>query len=259
MAIEKKNKPSKVRPLSRLRELCQSNKKVLFEGTEEGTHVLYFKDTLGIYDRNFGCSGSLNNRMSELFLSRIESIGVETHFIKRLSMCEQLVKALEVLPFSIRIHNFAFGDFAKRFNICEGTMFAEPILEFIVVDQEKKPHFVSTQQIVALGLADEEEIKSILEKVGRINDFMNGQFLALGMRLGFYKVEFGRLYFSDIFNDHKIILSDSFNMEDMLILDVESGYTQLNGFTCDEVAQRFGIDKPGGVPDLRRTFKNADS
>ena len=79
---------------TRRKELFNGRTKILFDGPEPGTLVLYFKDSLDQKEDLEASSahGALNNRFSELLMQRLNQIGVETHLIKRLNMREQLVR-----------------------------------------------------------------------------------------------------------------------------------------------------------------------
>lgn len=248
----------------RRRHLYEGKTKTLFDGPEPGTFVLYFKDVCHLQDKVIVTGkGVINNRLSEMFMSRLSEIGIQTHFLRRLNMREQLVRATEVLPFHVVVHNLAIGHFASRLGLEEAMLLPEPIPEFHVKNKKGKDSVVSERHLLTLGWADEEEIKSISEIVQRVNDFLCGQFLALGLRLMRYSLEFGRVYLSDYMGDTQILLVDEISLDNCYILDIKTGKrldvhclpaNDLIGFNqtvlYQDLAKRFGLLTEGGPADL---------
>ncbi|RZI46427.1 phosphoribosylaminoimidazolesuccinocarboxamide synthase [Candidatus Finniella inopinata] len=248
----------------RRRHLYEGRTKTLFDGPDPGTFVLYFKDNCKKQD---GVSvigkGVINNRLSEMFMVRLNEIGVQTHLIRRLNMREQLVRATQNLPCHVIVHNLAIDNFAKRLGLEEGMLLPEAIPEFHVKSKDYAESVISERHITALGWADEDELDCIKEMTQRINDFLCGQFIALGLRLIRYQLEFGRVYLSDYMGDTQIVLIDEISADSCCVLDIESGerldIDSLSGEDlghCDQrsryqkLAEKFGLLKAGGPADL---------
>ena len=254
----------------RRRHLYEGRTKTLFDGPDPGTFVLYFKDNCKRQDNKLVTGkGVINNRMSEMFMVRLNEIGVQTHFLRRLNMHEQLVRATEVLPFYVVVHNLAFGNFAKRLSLEEGVLLPEAIPEFQVKNKQVSDSVVSERHITTLGWADADELDCIKEMTQRINDFLCGQFIALGLRLMRYNLEFGRVYLSDYLSDTQIILIDEINVDSCSVLDIASGQRlDIDSLSdedlrlCDQrslyhkLAGRFGLLTPGGPTDLLNREEN---
>ncbi|MFM2350400.1 MAG: hypothetical protein RIR04_1366, partial [Pseudomonadota bacterium] len=126
--------------MARRKKVYEGNAKILYEGPEPGTLIQYFKDD-GVAASNDAQpvaavegKGVLNNRLSEFFMTGLNSIGVPTHFIRRLNMREQLVRMAEILPLEVVVRNFAAGDISTRLGIPEGTALPRPIVEYYFKD-----------------------------------------------------------------------------------------------------------------------------
>jgi phosphoribosylaminoimidazole-succinocarboxamide synthase len=63
-------------------------------------------------------------------MTGLNEIGVPTHFIRRINMREQLVRAVEIIPLEVVVRNIAAGSISKRLGIEEGTPLPRPIVEF---------------------------------------------------------------------------------------------------------------------------------
>ena len=120
--------------MSRRRQIYEGKAKVLFEGPEPGTIVQYFKDDATAFNAKkkgiITGKGVINNRISEYLMSRLNEIGVSTHFVRRLNMREQLVKAVEIIPIQVTVRNIAAGSLSERLGITEGTPLPRSIIEY---------------------------------------------------------------------------------------------------------------------------------
>ena len=117
--------------MARRKKLYEGKAKILFEGPEPGTLVQYFKDDATAFNAEKRATiegkGVLNNRLSEFFMTGLNTIGVPTHFIKRLNMREQLIRSVEIIPLEVVVRNTAAGSLSKRLGIEEGTPLPRPI------------------------------------------------------------------------------------------------------------------------------------
>ncbi len=92
----------------------------------------------------------------------------------------------------------------------------------------------------------------------RINDFLSGLFLGIGIRLIDFKIEFGRLYEGD---DVRIVLADEISPDSCRLWDIETNEKMdkdrfrrdLGGAeeAYQEVARRLGILPEGGPRDIK--------
>ena len=143
-------------------------------------------------------------------------------------------------------------------------MLPEPIPELHVRTKGLFDSVISTRHITGLGWADTDEVETLLNITQRINDFLCGQFLALGIRLMRYSLSFGRVYLSDFMGDTQIILIDEITPDNCHLLDLKTGERlDLNKDSSEDVfdeqkgakiyqdiARRFGLLDAGGPPDL---------
>lgn len=208
----------------RRHQLSDEVGKTIYDGPEPGTYVLYFKDDIALEKNTMSTHGKgvINNRISELIMTRLNDLRIETHFIRLLNMREQLVQATEALPFLLTLHNFASGTFAHRLGLEEGSSLSKPIPEFSLRNEELNYPIVAAEHLTSLGWCQFEEIDEILLTTQRINDFLTGQFLALNIRLLNFKLEFGRLYNSDL-TDSRIVVTGEICLDTCNLLDVKTG------------------------------------
>jgi len=248
--------------MTRRRQVYEGKAKVLFEGPEPGTLVQYFKDDATAFNNKkkgtITGKGVLNNRISEYLMQRIGEIGVPTHFVRRLNMREQLIKEVEIIPLEIVVRNVAAGSLSTRLGIAEGTILPRSLVELYYKNDELNDPMVTEEHITAFGWATTQEIDEILHLSLRVNDFLSGLFLGIGIRLVDFKLEFGRHWANE---EMRIILADEISPDNCRLWDVKtSEKMDKDRFRRDlgnvaeayqEVARRLGILPEGGPRDMK--------
>ena len=156
--------------------------------------------------------GVLNNRISEYIFQHLNDIGVPTHFIRRLNMREQLIREVEIIPLEVVVRNVAAGSLATRLGIEEGTQLPRSIIEFYYKNDALNDPMVSEEHITAFGWATPQEIDDIMALAIRVNDFLSGLFLGVGIRLVDFKMECGRLWEGDMM---RIVVADEISPDSL--------------------------------------------
>ncbi len=247
--------------MSRRRQIYEGKAKVLFEGPEPGTLVQYFKDDATAFNNQkrgtITGKGVLNNRISEYLMMRIGEIGIPTHFVRRLNMREQLVKEVEIIPIEVIVRNVAAGSFSERLGIAEGTALPRSIVEFCLKSDELGDPLITEEHITAFGWAAPHEIDEMMSMSLRINDFLSGVFLGIGIKLVDFKLEFGR-YFNN--EEQRTILADEISPDNCRLWDLQTNEKMdkdrlrrdLGGAAeaYQEVARRLGIMPESGPRDF---------
>jgi phosphoribosylaminoimidazole-succinocarboxamide synthase len=248
--------------MSRRRQVYEGKAKILFEGPEPGTLVQYFKDDATAFNAKkkgiITGKGVLNNRISEYLMTRLEEIGIPTHFIRRLNMREQLVREVEIIPIEVVIRNVAAGSFSERFGVPEGQALPRSVVEYYYKNDQLGDPMVSEEHITAFGWATTQDLDDIMALSLRINDFLYGLFLGVGVKLIDFKIEFGRLWNEE---EMRIVLADEISPDCARLWDVKTNEKMdKDRFRRDlgkveeayqEVARRLGIFPEGGPRDLK--------
>ncbi len=209
----------------RRKVLYEGKAKTLYEGPEPGTVIQYFKDDVtaqnGTKKAVINGKGVLNNRISAHIMTKLEGIGVPTHFLKSLNMREQLVRQVEIVPIEVVIRNVAAGSLCSRLGLKEGTVLPYPLVEFYYKKDELNDPMVNENHIVTMGWADPFELEEMVALAWRINDYLNGLFEGIDIRLIDFKVEFGRLFGE--YDELYILLADEISPDNCRLWDVKTG------------------------------------
>src|ERR1700674_3618275 len=248
--------------MSRSRRIYEGKAKVLFEPPEPGTLVQYFKDDSSVFNNHVKGTiigkGVLNTRISEYLMTRLGEAGIPTHFVRRLNMREQLVREVEIIPLEVVVRNVAAGSLATRLGIEEGTQLPRSIIEFYYKNDQLNDPMVSEEHITAFGWANTQELDDIIALAIRVNDFLSGLFLGVGIRLVDFKMECGRLWENDL---ARIVVADEISPDTCRLWDIKTNNKldkdrfrrDLGGLVeaYTEVARRLGIMAEGEPPQGR--------
>ncbi|PZX13624.1 phosphoribosylaminoimidazole-succinocarboxamide synthase [Palleronia aestuarii] len=238
--------------MARRKKIYEGKAKIMYEGPEPGTLVQYFKDDATAFNAEKRATiegkGVLNNRLSEFFMKGLTQIGVPNHFIKRINMREQLIRSVEIIPLEVIVRNFAAGSLSTRMGLAEGTALPRPIVEFCLKDDKLGDPLVSEEHITAFGWATQQDLDDMVSLALRVNDFMSGLMLAVGIKLVDFKIEIGRIWDNDF---QRLIVADEISPDSCRLWDIETGQKldkdvfrrDLGNLTdaYTEVARRLGV------------------
>jgi len=253
--------------MARGKKIYEGKAKTLYEGPEPGTIIQYFKDDATAFNAQkkdtIEGKGVLNNILCEYFMTGLNTIGVPTHFLKRLNMREQLVRACEIVPLEVIVRNVAAGSMSKRLGMEEGTQLPRPIVEYCLKDDSLGDPLVTEEHIAAFGWASQQDMDDILSLALRVNDFMAGVMYGVGIKLVDFKIEIGRVYDGDF---QRLIVADEISPDSCRLWDIETGekldkdvFRRDLGSLTDaytEVAKRLGVLPKGATPMARPTLIN---
>ncbi|MCC6008164.1 MAG: phosphoribosylaminoimidazolesuccinocarboxamide synthase [Rhodobacteraceae bacterium] len=253
--------------MARRKLVYDGKAKTLYEGPEPGTLVQYFKDDTTANNAQKHAivegKGVINNRLSEFFMTALSGIGVPTHFIRRLNMREQLIRSVEIIPLEVVVRNLAAGSLSRRLGLEEGSALPRPIIEFYFKDDKLGDPLVTEEHIVAFGWASQQDLDDMVALAVRVNDFLSGLLLGVGIRLVDFKIEIGRIWEGDFM---RLIVADEISPDSCRLWDIETGRKlDKDVFRLDlgdlgdaytEVARRLGVMPEVAAPRTRPRLMN---
>jgi phosphoribosylaminoimidazole-succinocarboxamide synthase len=201
-------------------KLYEGKAKILYATDDKDLVIQYFKDEAtagngkkkGIVDEK----GIMNNGISSKVFEFLSANGVPTHFVKKLSDREMLVKKVEIVKLEVIIRNRAAGSLCRNYGAKEGQTLACPILEFCLKDDAFNDPLMNEYHVKALGIATDKEVEKIKEITFKVNELMKKFFLALNIELIDFKLEFGR-------HKGEILLADEVSPDTCRLWEVGTG------------------------------------
>ena len=113
------------------------------------------------------------------------------------------------------VRNVAAGSFSKRLGVAEGTLLAEPTIEFSYKNDALGDPFINDSYAKALKIATKEEIETITNYAFKVNEILKEVFLKCNLKLIDFKIEFGRFH-------GDIILADEISPDTCRLWDVKT-------------------------------------
>lgn len=158
--------------------------------------------------------GQINNEISTLVFEYLKQNQIPTHFIKKISATEELVKKVTIVPLEMVTRNLAAGHFASRFGVQEGQVFKTPVEETYYKSDELDDPFINESQIAALQIVSQADLSYMWQLSRQVNQLLSGLFLKANLRLVDFKLEFGRLASGEI------VLADEFSPDNCRLWDL---------------------------------------
>ena len=200
-------------------ELFSGKAKSVFKTDDPGLFVLQFRNDTSAFDgikvEKLEDKGKVNNIFNAFIMEKLEQAGIKTHFVKKLSATDSLVKNLDMLPVECVVRNLAAGSICKRYGIEEGLEIDPPTFEFFLKDDALHDPMINDYHIVSFGWADPAHIEEMKKQTFRVNEVLKDLFKAGNMLLVDYKLEFG-LY------NGELLLGDEFSPDGCRIWDADT-------------------------------------
>jgi phosphoribosylaminoimidazole-succinocarboxamide synthase len=201
-----------------MRELLYEGKaKRIFRTDDEQTVLIEYKDSATAFNgqkkADITGKGRLNNEITSLLFLKLKENGIPSHFIKRISETEQLVKRVTIIPLEVVVRNIAAGSLSKRLGIEEGKELTKPLVEFYLKNDDLGDPLLTTDHIYELNIATKEELTILKEKALKINTVLSSFFTELDINLIDFKLEFGKDH------DGQILLADEISPDTCRLWD----------------------------------------
>jgi phosphoribosylaminoimidazole-succinocarboxamide synthase len=201
-------------------QLYEGKAKKIFATDDEQVVWIEYKDSAtafnGVKKAEIAGKGRLNNEITSLIFEKLRDKGMDSHFIKRISETEQLVKKVTIVPLETVVRNIAAGSFAKRLGLEEGIKLSRPIVEFYYKDDALGDPLLTDDHIEVLGIAAKEDKELIKEKALKVNEVLSSLFAELNIKLIDFKLEFGK----DV--EGNILLADEISPDTCRLWDAET-------------------------------------
>ncbi len=159
--------------------------------------------------------GIVNNEVSSHLFQYLETFGIQTHFVEKLSEREMVCKRLDIIKIEVVMRNIAAGTLVKRYGLEEGFQLPIPIAEIYLKNDALGDPLINDDHALILNLASPEEITFLKQTAWKINAILREYFLSKGLKLVDFKLEFGR-------HNGLILLGDEISPDTCRLWDAET-------------------------------------
>jgi phosphoribosylaminoimidazole-succinocarboxamide synthase len=160
--------------------------------------------------------GIINNNLTAYIFNYLEKHGVKTHFVKKVSDNEMIIKKLKIIPIEVVVRNIAAGSLLKKSNLKEGQELKEPIVEFYYKDDALGDPLINDSHALAMKLANQKELNTLRKTARKINSLLKPFFKKRGLKLVDFKLEFGKD------SKGKILLGDEITPDTCRLWDLKT-------------------------------------
>ena len=206
--------------MNKIDKIYEGKAKILYTTDDPGLLIQYFKDDATAFNAQkrgtIAAKGIMNNGIASKIFEHLTKEGLKTHFVKKLSDREMLVKRVEIVPVEVIVRNRAAGSLCRLLGLQEGLHLACPTLEFCFKKDELGDPLINEYHIRALNIATDEEVKKITALAFGINEALKKFFLKLNIELIDFKLEFGR-------HQGEVILADEISPDTCRLWEVGTG------------------------------------
>ena len=200
--------------------LYEGKAKKVYSTESENEFIVYFKDDATAFNgekkAQISSKGILNNKISTIIFEMLHEEQIKTHFVKKISEREMLVKKVEILPLEVIVRNITAGSFCKIYGVEEGIVLDEPIFELSYKNDAYGDPMLNDDHAVAMKLATREELQFLRNEALKINEIMKEFFLKMNLKLVDFKLEFGRY-------NGEIVLADEISPDTCRFWDATTG------------------------------------
>jgi len=204
------------------RELLYEGKaKQVWRTPDADLLIQHFKDDATAFNAQkrgtIASKGIVNNRISEVLFKLLEEKGVPTHFVRRLSERDMLIRACEIVKVEVVVRNIIAGSLAQRLGRPEGELLPEPIVEHYYKDDALGDPMINDWHVRFLKLATAAELAGINQMALTVNGILREFLDARDIVLVDFKLEFGR-------HHGRMLLADEIGPDTCRLWDKATGH-----------------------------------
>ncbi|HZR81970.1 MAG TPA: phosphoribosylaminoimidazolesuccinocarboxamide synthase [Candidatus Binatia bacterium] len=182
--------------MERREKIYEGKAKQIWTTDDPDRVIQWFKDDATAFNAQkrgtIADKGVVNNAVSEVLFRELERAGARTHFVERLSDREMLVRRLAIVPVELVIRNVVAGSLAQRLGIEEGRELPRPVVELYYKNDALGDPMINQWHATIFGLATERDLDEMIASALRVNEVLRPFFLARGLLLVDFKLEYGR-------------------------------------------------------------------
>ncbi|WP_111413179.1 phosphoribosylaminoimidazolesuccinocarboxamide synthase [Billgrantia lactosivorans] len=205
--------------MEKRQELYAGKAKSVYATDDPDLLVLHFRDDTSAFDgermESLARKGRVNNRFNAFIMEQLAAAGIPTHFEKRLSETESLVKKLDMIPVECVVRNLAAGGLVKRLGVEEGRELTPPTFELFLKNDALHDPMINESLAETFGWATPEQLAEMKALTFRVNEVLKQLFADGGLLLVDYKLEFG------LFKG-RIVLGDEFSPDGCRLWDAKT-------------------------------------
>lgn len=206
--------------MEKRQELYAGKAKSVYTTDDDDLLVLWFRNDTSAFDgkkvEQLERKGAVNNQFNAAIMEKLAAAGVPTHFVRKLSPTESLVRKMTMIPLECVVRNISAGSLCRRLGVEEGQDLTPPTFELFLKNDALGDPMVNEYHARSFGWATDEQLEKMKALTFRVNEVLKALFLEGDMLLVDFKLEFG------VTGDGQVVLGDEFSPDGCRLWDRNS-------------------------------------
>ena len=219
--------------------IYEGKAKKVFSHDDKDKVLIEFKDDATAFNAlkkaQFEGKGKLNCLISARIFELLKKNNIPTHFLELKNEYTMIAQKIRVIPLEIVIRNTAYGSLCKQTTIKPGTVFAKPLLDIYLKNDELNDPLITKDRIALMNIVSTNDLNLIIDLTLKINVILKSFFKSIQLKLVDFKLEFGYDF------EDKILLGDEISPDNCRLWDLN----QKNGTIVSLDKDRFRNDLGG--------------
>lgn len=177
-------------------KLYEGKAKILYASDDPYIVLAQFKDDTTAFNAQkqgtIADKGIVNATVSAHLFTLLEKSGIPTHFIDQPAADQLRLQKLRMIPLEVVVRNVVAGSLVKRTGLSNGTVLAEPIVEFYYKDDALGDPLLNDSHILSvLKLVTAPQLSELHTSALEVNSILSQFYVDCGIRLIDFKLEYG--------------------------------------------------------------------
>ena len=198
--------------------IYEGKAKKVFSHNDADKVIIEFKDDATAFNAlkkaKFEGKGKLNCLISSKIFELLTKNNIPTHFIELQNENTMIAQKIKVIPLEVVLRNIAYGSLCKQTTINPGTIFAKPLIDIYLKNDELNDPLITKDRIELMNLLSSKDLDYIVDLTYKINEILKSFFKHIHIQLVDFKLEFGY----DL--ESKILLGDEISPDNCRLWDL---------------------------------------
>lgn len=177
--------------------IAEGKTKRLWQTSDDKHVIVEYSDDAMMYHAKkklyFPGKGQLCNEINAVLMRLLEDNNIPTDFVEKLDDNSLLAKKAEMIPIEVVVRNYVAGSMSTRLGLPKHQKLKFPVLEFHYKNDELRDPVINEYHAYAMELCTPEELSVMCYQASRINKVLVSVMDKIGVVVGDFKLEFGRV------------------------------------------------------------------
>tara|TARA_B100001989_G_scaffold210172_1_gene159374 strand:- start:1246 stop:1974 length:729 start_codon:yes stop_codon:yes gene_type:complete len=175
--------------------IYEGKAKKVFSHSDKDKVIIEFKDDATAFNAlkkaKFKGKGKLNCLISAKIFEFLIKKNIPTHFLELKNENTMIAKRIKIIPLEIVLRNTAYGSLCKQTTIKSGTVFAKPLIDIYLKNDELNDPLITKDRIELMNIISSKDLNKIIDLTLKINLILKSFFKNIKLELVDFKLEFG--------------------------------------------------------------------